>query len=91
VMICVWIGVNSSSAAKQMFSNFCILFSVCRSVLTVSVTVVHILYDSQTSEAALSYLRIGASSSLALLVFLPMVWADMFQLKLHILSVSPFL
>jgi len=37
VMIWVWTGVNSSSAAKQMFSNVYISFSVYHCVLTVSV------------------------------------------------------
>jgi len=50
--------------------------------------VVLLLYDLQTCEAAQGFLRIGASSYLAVLVFLLLVWADMFQLKLLILSLS---
>jgi hypothetical protein len=78
----------NSSAAKQMFSNIFILFSVYHCIVTFCNMVVLRLYDSQTNEAALGFLRTGASSSLALLVFLLMVWADMFQLKLLILSLS---
>lgn len=80
----VWTpAVLQNKCFKLLYFVFCI--PLCPHFFY---NVVLILYDSQTSEAALCFLRIGSSSSLSLLVFLLMVWADMFQLKLLILSLS---
>jgi hypothetical protein len=71
----------------NVFKHFYFVFCVQLCLHSFCNMVEFSLYDLQTDEAALGFLRIGASSH-TFCVFLLMMWADIFQLKLIILSLS---
>ena len=89
VVMCVcgqkWTPAVLQNKCFQIFI-FCFLCTIVSSLFLKHGGAHSLWLTDQWSSTG--FFRIGAASSLALLVFLPMVWADMFQLKLRILSLS---